>query len=41
MNKIKAFFTSLLKKEATKTVITSLWCALLGLIIGYLIWGNK
>ena len=37
MNKIKSFFTSLLKKEATKTVITSLWCALLGLIIGFVI----
>ena len=37
MNKIKAFFSSLLKKEATKTVISSLWCALIGLIMGFLI----
>jgi simple sugar transport system permease protein len=31
------FFSSLLKKDATKTVITSLWCALLGLILGFLL----
>ena len=37
MNKIKLFFTSLLKKDATKTVITSLWCALLGLVLGFII----
>ena len=37
MNKIKSFFSSLLKKDATKTVITSLWCALLGLILGFII----
>ena len=37
MNKIKLFFSSLLKKDATKTVVTSLWCALIGLIIGFLI----
>ena len=37
MNRIKMFFSSLLKKDATKTVITSLWCALLGLIVGFLI----
>ena len=37
MNKIKSFFSSLLKKEATKTVVTSLWCALLGLILGLII----
>ena len=37
MNKIKQFFSSLLKKEATKTVITSLWCALIGLIVGFIL----
>lgn len=37
MNKIKMFFSSLLKKDATKTVITSLWCALIGLILGFII----
>lgn len=37
MNKMKTFFSSLLKKEATKTIITSLWCALLGLILGFII----
>lgn len=37
MNKIKLFFSSLLKKDATKTVVTSIWCALIGLIIGFLI----
>ena len=37
MNKIKLFFSSLLKKDATKTVVTSFWCALIGLIIGFLI----
>ena len=37
MNKIKMFFSSLIKKDATKTVVTSLWCALLGLILGFLI----
>lgn len=37
MNKVKSFFASLLKKEAFKTVITSLWCALLGLILGFII----
>lgn len=37
MHRIKAFFSSLLKKESTKTVITSLWCALLGLIVGFLL----
>ena len=37
MNKIKLFFSSLIKKDATKTVVTSLWCALLGLILGFLI----
>ena len=37
MNKIKSFFTSLLKKDGTKTVLTSLWCALIGLILGFLI----
>ena len=37
MNKIKMFFSSLLKKDATKTVITSLWCALIGLILGFVI----
>lgn len=31
------FFSSLLKKDATKTVITSLWCALIGLILGFII----
>lgn len=35
MNKTKSFFSSILKKNATKTVITSLWCALLGLILGF------
>ncbi len=37
MHKIKMFFSSLLKKDATKTVITSLWCALIGLILGFII----
>lgn len=37
MNKIKMFLSSLLKKDATKTVVTSLWCALLGLILGFII----
>ena len=37
MNKVKSFFSSLLKKEATKTVVASLWCALLGLILGFII----
>ena len=37
MNKIKMFFSSLLKKESTKTVATSCWCALLGLILGFFI----
>ena len=37
MNKIKSFFSSLMKKDATKTVVTSLWCALLGLILGFVI----
>jgi len=37
MNIIKSFFSSLLKKEATKTVVASLWCALLGLILGFII----
>ena len=37
MNKIKSFFTSLLKKDGTKTVLTSLWCALIGLILGFVI----
>ena len=31
------FFSSLLKKDATKTVVTSLWCALTGLILGFFI----
>ena len=37
MNKIKMFFSSLIKKDATKTVVTSLWCALMGLILGFII----
>lgn len=37
MNKVKSFFSSLIKKDATKTVVTSIWCALLGLILGFLI----
>ena len=37
MNKIKSFFSSLLKKGSIKTVVTSLWCALLGLILGFFI----
>ena len=37
MNKIKSFFSSLIKKDSTKTVVTSLWCALLGLILGFFI----
>ena len=37
MPRIKAFFSSLLKKDGTKTVVTSLWCALAGLILGFLI----
>lgn len=37
MHKLKSFFASLLKKDATKTVITSLWCALSGLILGFII----
>ena len=31
------FFSSLTKKDGTKTVVTSLWCALLGLILGFII----
>lgn len=37
MNKIKTFFSNLIKKDGTKTVVTSLWCGLLGLILGFLI----
>ena len=37
MAKIKMFFSNLFKKDATKTVVTSLWCALLGLVLGFLI----
>lgn len=37
MNKIKSFFSSFFKKDETKTVVTSLWCALLGLILGFVI----
>ena len=37
MNKIKSFFSSLIKLDSTKTVVTSLWCALLGLILGFFI----
>lgn len=37
MHKLKSFFISLLKKDAFKTVITSLWCALSGLILGFII----
>ena len=37
MNKIKTFFSSLIKKESTKTVVTSFWCALLGLVLGFII----
>lgn len=37
MDKIKMFFSSLIKKDATKTVVTSLWCALLGLVLGFII----
>ena len=37
MNKIKMFFSSLIKKDATKSIVTSLWCALLGLIVGFIL----
>ena len=37
MNKIKMFFSSLIKKDSTKTVVISLWCALVGLILGFII----
>lgn len=48
MNKVKSFFirsyhivndalTKFTKKEAVKTIITSLWCALFGLLIGFII----
>ena len=37
MSRIKAFFSSLLKKDGTKTVVTSLWCGLAGLVLGFLI----
>ena len=37
MNKIKVFFSSLIKKDSTKSVATSLWCALMGLILGFII----
>ncbi len=37
MNKVKTFLSNLLKKDATKTIVTSLWCALLGLVLGFLI----
>lgn len=32
-----SFFTRLLQKEGTKTGLTSVWCALAGIIIGFLI----
>lgn len=31
------FFSSLIKKDSTKTVTTSLWCALVGLLFGFVI----
>ena len=37
MNKVKSFFNKLIKKEGTKSALTSLWCALLGLILGFFI----
>ena len=37
MEKIKMFFSNLIKKDATKTIVTSLWCALLGLVLGFII----
>ena len=37
MNKIKMFFSSLIKRDSTKTVVTSLWCALAGLLLGFII----
>ena len=37
MHKIKLFFSSFFKKNSTKTVVTSLWCALMGLILGFVI----
>ena len=37
MNKVKSFFPSLFKLDSTKTVVTSLWCAMLGLILGFFI----
>lgn len=37
MNKIKTFFSNLIKKDATKTIVTSLWCALIGLVVGFII----
>ena len=37
MNKIKSFFSSLIKKDSTKTIVTSIWCALLGLILGFFV----
>ena len=37
MSRIKAFFSTLLKKDGTKTVVTSLWCGLAGLMLGFLI----
>ena len=37
MNKVKMFFSSIFKKDATKTVVTSLWCALFGLVLGFII----
>lgn len=37
MNKVKTFFSSLIKKDSAKTVVTSIWCALLGLILGFFI----
>ena len=37
MEKIKRFFSSLIKKDGVKTIVTSLWCALLGLLLGFVI----
>ena len=35
MNKIKSFFSTLIRNEVFKALITSIFCAILGLLIGF------
>ena len=37
MNKIKSFFSTLIRNEVFKALITSIFCAILGLLIGFLV----